>query len=48
MTQNITLTITERSASTLWSASVGPRLLDTTAKLIIKKFFEKFSEAAQA
>ena len=29
-------------------ASVGQRLLDTTAKLIIKKFFEKFSEAAKA
>ena len=27
-------------------ASVGQRLLDTTAKLIIKKFFEKLSEAA--
>ena len=26
-------------------ASVGQRLLDTTAKLIIKKFFEKLSEA---
>jgi uncharacterized protein len=29
-------------------AGVGQRLLHTTAKLIIKKFFEKFSEAAQA
>ena len=29
-------------------ASVGQRLLDTTAKHIIKKFFEKFSEAAKA
>jgi len=29
-------------------ASVGQRLLDTTAKLIIKKFFEKFSEAAKS
>ena len=29
-------------------ASVGQRLLDTTAKLIIKKFFEKLSEAAKA
>ncbi len=29
-------------------ASVGQRLLDTTAKHIIKKFFEKFAEAAQA
>ena len=28
-------------------ASVGQRLLDTTAKMIIKKFFEKFSEAAK-
>jgi carbon monoxide dehydrogenase subunit G len=28
-------------------ASVGQRLLDTTAKLIIKKFFEKLSEAAK-
>ncbi len=28
-------------------ASVGQRLIDTTAKLIIKKFFEKFSEAAK-
>lgn len=28
-------------------ASVGQRLLDTTAKHIIKKFFEKFSEAAK-
>ncbi len=27
-------------------ASVGQRLLDTTSKLIIKKFFEKFSELA--
>ena len=27
-------------------AGVGQRLLDTTAKLIIKKFFEKFAEAA--
>jgi hypothetical protein len=48
MTQNVTLTITERSALTLWSAGVGQRLFETTAKLIIKKFFEKFSEAAQA
>ncbi len=29
-------------------ASVGQRLLDTTAKHIIKKFFEKFSEAARS
>ncbi|HLH00741.1 MAG TPA: carbon monoxide dehydrogenase subunit G [Bryobacteraceae bacterium] len=29
-------------------ASVGQRLLDATAKHIIKKFFEKFSEAAKA
>jgi carbon monoxide dehydrogenase subunit G len=29
-------------------ASVGQRLLDTTAKLIIKKFFEKFAEAAKS
>ncbi|HUJ49158.1 MAG TPA: carbon monoxide dehydrogenase subunit G [Bryobacteraceae bacterium] len=29
-------------------ASVGQRLLDTTAKHIIKKFFEKFSEAVKA
>ena len=29
-------------------ASVGQRLLDTTAKMIIKKFFEKFAEAAKA
>jgi carbon monoxide dehydrogenase subunit G len=28
-------------------ASVGQRLLDTTAKMIIKKFFQKFAEAAQ-
>jgi carbon monoxide dehydrogenase subunit G len=28
-------------------ASVGQRLLDTTSKLIIKKFFEKFSESAK-
>jgi carbon monoxide dehydrogenase subunit G len=28
-------------------ASVGQRLLDTTAKMIIKKFFEKFVEAAK-
>ncbi len=28
-------------------ASVGQRLIDATAKLIIKKFFEKFSEAAK-
>ncbi len=27
-------------------AGVGQRLLDTTAKMIIKKFFEKLSEAA--
>ena len=26
-------------------ASVGQRLLDTTAKMVIKKFFEKFNEA---
>ena len=29
-------------------ASVGQRLLDSTAKLIIKKFFEKFSGATKA
>ena len=29
-------------------ASVGQRLLDTSAKLIIKKFFEKLSEAAKS
>jgi uncharacterized protein len=29
-------------------ASVGQRLIDTTAKMIIKKFFEKFSEVAKA
>src|SRR5690242_6735561 len=29
-------------------AGVGQRLLDTTAKLIIKKFFEKLVEAAKA
>ena len=29
-------------------ASVGQRLLDTTAKMIIKKFFEKFAEAAKS
>jgi carbon monoxide dehydrogenase subunit G len=29
-------------------AAVGQRLLDATSKLIIKKFFQKFSEAAQA
>lgn len=29
-------------------AGVGQRLLDTTAKLIIKKFFEKLAEAAKA
>lgn len=29
-------------------ASVGQRLIDTTAKLIIKRFFAKFSEAALA
>ncbi len=29
-------------------ASVGQRLIDTTAKLIIKKFFEKFAEAAKS
>jgi carbon monoxide dehydrogenase subunit G len=29
-------------------ASVGQRLLDTTAKMIIRKFFEKFAEAAKA
>src|SRR5260370_2662452 len=29
------------------TASVGQRLLDATAKLIIKKFFEKFAEAAK-
>ncbi len=28
-------------------ASVGQRLIDTTAKMIIKKFFEKLSEAAK-
>ena len=28
-------------------ASVGQRLLDTTAKMIIKKFFEKLAEAAK-
>jgi len=28
-------------------ASVGQRLLDTTAKMIIKKFFQKFAEAAK-
>ena len=28
-------------------AAVGQRLLDATSKLIIKKFFQKFSEAAQ-
>jgi len=28
-------------------ASVGQRLIDATAKLIIKKFFEKFSETAK-
>jgi uncharacterized protein len=27
-------------------AAVGQRLLDTTSRMIIKKFFEKFSEAA--
>jgi carbon monoxide dehydrogenase subunit G len=27
-------------------AAVGQRLIDTTAKMIIKKFFEKFSESA--
>jgi hypothetical protein len=27
-------------------ASVGQRLLDTTSKMIIKKFFEKLAEAA--
>lgn len=27
-------------------AAVGQRLIDTTAKMIIKKFFEKFSEVA--
>lgn len=27
-------------------ASVGQRLIDTTAKMIIKKFFQKFSELA--
>ena len=27
-------------------AAVGQRLIDTTSKMIIKKFFEKFSEAA--
>ena len=29
-------------------ASVGQRLLDTTAKMIIKKFFQKFAEAAKS
>ena len=29
-------------------AGVGQRLLDSSAKLIIKKFFEKFAEAAKA
>lgn len=29
-------------------AAVGQRLLDTTSKMIIKKFFEKFSELAAA
>ena len=29
-------------------ASVGQRLLDTTSKMIIRKFFEKMSEAAAA
>jgi carbon monoxide dehydrogenase subunit G len=29
-------------------AGVGQRLLDTTAKMIIKKFFEKFSEIAES
>ena len=29
-------------------AGVGQRLLDTTAKMIIKKFFEKFSQEAKA
>jgi uncharacterized protein len=29
-------------------ASVGQRLMDTTAKMIIKKFFEKFAEVAKA
>ncbi len=29
-------------------AAVGQRLLDTTSKMIIKKFFEKFSELATA
>ena len=29
-------------------AAVGQRLLDTTSKMIIKKFFEKFSEAASS
>ncbi len=29
-------------------AAVGQRLIDTTSKMIIKKFFEKFSEAAAA
>jgi len=28
-------------------ATVGQRLLDTTAKMIIKKFFQKFAEAAK-
>ena len=29
-------------------AAVGQRLLDTTSKMIIKKFFQKFSELASA
>ena len=29
-------------------AAVGQRLIDTTSKMIIKKFFEKFSEVATA
>ena len=29
-------------------ASVGQRLLDTTAKMIIKKFFEKLAESVEA
>lgn len=29
-------------------ASVGQRLLDTTAKLLIKRFFEKFAKAGSA
>jgi carbon monoxide dehydrogenase subunit G len=29
-------------------AAVGQRLLDTTSKMIIRKFFEKFSELASA